>query len=126
MLGHGGAHGDSGPTYSRADVITDFNTDYDSIAVPWVRIGSSGPIFGTDAKYREYAFTGDGTYSGTYAQALEYAQEDIGGSVNFAFYTDGQDGYLFADLDDNGTVETGIELRGLNSTRDFHYWDIIN
>ena len=110
--------GDSGPSYASADVITDFNSADDSILFQ-----TSSPA-GTSSNYVEFAFSGDGTYSGTYNIALEYAREDIGGNVQFAFYTDGQDGYLFADLDHNGTVDTGIELRGLTSTGSFSHFDI--
>jgi len=110
--------GDSGPSYASADVITDFQTGHDILQF------SMPGLHGTAANTREFAFTGDGTYSGTYNIALEYARQDIGGKVQFAFYTDGHDGYLFADLDHNGIVDTGIELRGLTSTGDFSYLDI--
>jgi Ca2+-binding RTX toxin-like protein len=111
--------GDSGPSYAQADIITDFNTHDDSIVFQ-----TSSPA-GSTSNYAEFAFTGDGTYEGTYNIALHYAQEDIhGGRVQFAFYTDGHDGYLFADLDHNGTVDTGIELRGLTSTGDFSHLNI--
>jgi len=111
--------GHSGPSYASADVITDFDTNEDSILFQ-----TSSPA-GSSYNYREYAFTGDGTYEGTYNMALHFAQQDIhGGAVQFAFYTDGHDGYLFADLDHNGTVDTGIELRGLTSTGDFSHLNI--
>jgi Ca2+-binding RTX toxin-like protein len=111
--------GHSGPSYAQADIITDFDTNEDSILFQ-----TSSPA-GSTYNYAEFAFSGDGTYEGTYNIALGYAQEDIhGGRIQFAFYTDGQDGYLFADLDHNGTVDTGIELRGLTSTGDFSHLDI--
>jgi Ca2+-binding RTX toxin-like protein len=109
--------GDSGPSYAAADVITDFNGNQDTVYFD--------ELWGTSSNYVEYGIAGDGTYDGTYARALAYANEDIGGKVWFAFYTDGQDGYLFADLDLNGNVDTGIELRGLTSLNQFDYWNIV-
>lgn len=109
--------GDSGPGYFQADIITDFNRAYD-----WISFDN---IYGTANTYVEYSFHSDGTYQGAYNQALAYAQQDIGHGIFTAFYTDGYDGYLFADNDLDGRVDTGIELRGLTSTSQFSYLDII-
>ena len=53
------------------------------------------------------------------------AQRDIGHGVFSAFYTDGQDGYLFADNNLDGKVDTGIELRGLDPLSDFSWRDLV-
>jgi Ca2+-binding RTX toxin-like protein len=109
--------GDSGLGYNQADVIWDFNREDD-----WISFDN---IYGTANTYVEYSFQSDGTYEGAYNQALSYAQQDIGGGIFTAFYTDGWDGYLFADSDLDGHVDTGIELRGLTSVDQFNYYDMI-
>lgn len=115
------ARGESGPTYATADVITDFVSVNDDILF----LGNSPA--GNSSNYREF-FLGDGFGHGNaqqdYNEALNEARQDIGGNVRYAFYTNGQDGYLFADLDGNGTVDTSVELRGLDSTGDFSSSDI--
>lgn len=111
--------GDSGPSYAGADVITDFNSRDDVVT-----FNTSMAPAGNHTNYYEEEFFSTGNYEQTYNQALSFAQQDIGGGTRYAFYTDGFDGYLFADLDNNGTVDTGIELRGLDSVSDFSYLDI--
>ena len=102
------AIGDSGPTYGGADVINDFNRAQD-----WIDFANAGS--GTSSNYTERFFFGDGTFSGTYAIALSMAQQDIGRTgIDYAFYTDSRNGYLFADLNGDNIVDTGIELRGLD------------
>jgi Ca2+-binding RTX toxin-like protein len=109
--------GDSGPGYFQADIITDFNRAYDVI--------SFDNIYGSAGTYIERSFVGDNTYEGAYNQALAMAQRDIGHGVFSAFYTDGHDGYLFADNNLDGKVDTGIELRGLDSLSDFSWRDLV-
>ena len=109
--------GDSGPSYAQADIITDFDRTYDVI--------SFDNIYGSANTYVERSFQSDGTYSGAYNEALAMAQRDIGHGVFTAFYTDGQDGYLFADNNLDGRVDTGIELRGLDSLADFSWRDLV-
>ena len=112
--------GDSGPSWDDADIIWDFLS-----AVDWI---SFDTIVGSPDTYFERSFQGDGTYSGTYNMALELAKEDIGhyidGDIFTVFYTDGYDGYLFADTNFNGRVDTGIELRGLTDVSQFEWYDI--
>lgn len=112
------AQGDSRPTYVNSDVILDFNSANDTIFFQ-----GSSPA-GTRANYHEERITATLTAEMDFNTALSHAQDDIGGNVQFAFYTDGTDGWLFADLDHNGTVDTGIELRGLDSLSDFSFTDI--
>lgn len=42
-------------------------------------------------------------------------------NIDYAFYTDGPDGYLFADLKHTNVIDTAIQLRGVT---DFRYYDI--
>ena len=110
----------SGPDYAHADIITDFNIVDDRILFQ-----TSSPA-GSKSNFVDWHLTGtgNGTAEQNYNDALATAREDIGGNVQFAFYTNGKDGYLFADLDHNGTVDTGIELRGLDSVNDFSHLNI--
>ncbi len=41
------------------------------------------------------------------------------------FLTDGVDGYLFGDLDNDGWIDSGMELLDLGILSDFRYSDII-
>jgi hypothetical protein len=113
--------GDSGPSFSGADIITDFNSRDDDIV-----FNGNSPAGNFNFNYHEESFfsTGGSGSAQTYNQALSLAQQDIGGNTQYAFYTDGRNGYLFADLDHNGTVDTGIELRGLTSVNQFSATDI--
>ena len=43
----------------------------------------------------------------------------------YIFVTDGKDGYLFADLNQNDLVDTAIILEGLNEKTDFDFWNIV-
>jgi Ca2+-binding RTX toxin-like protein len=60
-----------------------------------------------------------------YDTAKFWAENHITGNVRYAFVSDGVNGYLFGDLNGNGTVETGIVLEGLTSTSDFDYSNIM-
>ena len=46
------------------------------------------------------------------------------GNVRYAFVSDGFNGFLFADLNGNGIVETGIVLEGVTSKSDFQFSNI--
>jgi hypothetical protein len=111
--------GDSGPSFNDADIIRDFNHVNDKITF----VSGLSPA-GTEDNYREFRIFDTGDHQDNYNLALDFARHDIGGEVQFAFYTDGKDGYLFADMDNNGTVDTGIELKGLDSKTDFSHLDI--
>jgi Ca2+-binding RTX toxin-like protein len=110
--------GDSGPSYADADLIRDFNSADDTVFFT-----GTAPA-GSRFNYVEDRVALGLTHEIGYNIALEQAHEDIGGGTRYAFYTNGHDGYLFADLDGNGTVDTGIELRGLNELSDFTATDI--
>ncbi len=59
------------------------------------------------------------------AEAVALLEERTTGNVDFAFVANGKHGRLFADLDDNGTFETGILLQGAGSLSNFGSLDII-
>ena len=115
------AVGESGLTWSSADTITDFYAVADSIDMPTA---------GSYANYFEGNITDtwNTTQSSHFAYAASYASDIIGNpytNTQYVFLTNGHDGYLFADMDGNGRIDTGIELEGVASTGNFHYWDII-
>lgn len=106
---------DSGPNYWQADVITDFNAgEGDKI-----RLGANH--FSSGSQYIEQKIFNDGNHVDNYNLALSFAKSHMGGDVQAIFCTDGKDGYLFADIDHNGLVDTGIELPGLNDITDFSW-----
>jgi hypothetical protein len=115
--------GDSPATFAGSDIITDFNTHEDKIDF-WFAYPDA-----TSSNYLEFA-------GGARTDNLEVnfndmrraAQDYINDNHNlqYVFGTNGKDGYLFADLDHNGTIDTGVELRGLNSTGDFSRFNIFN
>lgn len=107
--------GNSGMTYAGADVINDFDRVDD-----WLDM----PRAGTAANYREISVSNPG---GTEA-AFEYARKaavPLLSTVDYVFVTNGTNGYMFADLNRNSYLDTGITMLGLNSLHDFQYSDII-
>jgi hypothetical protein len=90
---------------------------YDKIAV-------DGPG-GTLSNYFELSI---GYEQGYYA-ARSAAVDQMWGTtdpIRYVFVTDGVDGYLFADANNDGLIENGIVLVGLNSLWDFSHKNIIN
>ena len=112
---------DSGPNYWQADVITDFN------AAEGDRIGLFNSNFHmtSGSQYLEATIGNTGTHEGNYNLALSFAKGHMGDGVQAIFVTDHKDGYLFADMDGNGLVDTGIELKGLDSRSDFDWHNLI-
>ena len=94
------------------DTIKDFWWYYDAIMMP---------VAGTSANYIETALG----YNVGYLDAMNWAETHMSGDDRYAFVTDGVNGYLFGDLNGNGTVETGIVLEGKTTINAFGYWDII-
>lgn len=107
------SQGDSGLWPGTFDVITDFYAPWDSI--------STG-LRGTSGNYLEASVATGAGYNAARNQA---AYRMIDHDTNYAFVTDGVNGYLFGDLDDNGSMDTAIELRGVSSLSQFSYLDII-
>jgi Ca2+-binding RTX toxin-like protein len=111
---------DSGLTWNSADGILDFNRADD-----WI----DHPVAGRQDNYVEASFTSfSGTYEGAFDEARNIAAANIDFDTDHVFLTDGQDGYLFSDLNLNGSLDagdSGIELSGLTSVNQFSYIDII-
>jgi hypothetical protein len=99
-------------TLSAPDTITDF----DNLE------GIDMPVAGTSANYIEQQIGG---LASGYDMAKLWAQNHLDGGDRYAFVSDGVDGYLFADMNGNGTVETGIVLEGVQSIADFNWQNII-
>jgi hypothetical protein len=111
-------YGDSPATYTGSDVIMDFNGIHDKIWTP-------GPV-GTVGNYHEYTI--DPLYSGAlqFESAAEIADTWLDHSDDtYVFYTDGQQGYLFADTNMDGDLDFGIELKGLTSITQFSHLDLV-
>jgi Ca2+-binding RTX toxin-like protein len=96
------------------DHITDF-----SGADDWIDV----EVPGTSANYIEKQISGNSLVFG-YDAAKDWALDHMTGNVRYAFVSDGFNGFLFADLNGNGIVETGIVLEGVTSTSDFQFSNI--
>jgi Ca2+-binding RTX toxin-like protein len=97
---------------SDPDHVQDFDAAWD-----WI----DTPTAGTPSNYVETMIA----YDFGYDLAKSFGNYYISEGARYAFITDGVDGYLFGDLNGNGTCETGIVLKGLTSVDDFDYWAII-
>jgi Ca2+-binding RTX toxin-like protein len=102
--------GDS--TLNAPDTIGDFRVDEADLIFM--------PQQGLESNYSEHSIRGRGV---GLEDASTYAMSHIGKDT-FMFVTDGQDGYLFADLDHNAIIETAVKLTGLGALTDFG-WDSI-
>ena len=96
---------------SNPDKILDFSATDD-----WIDV----PVAGNASNYFELSIG----YDDGYDEALAFAKNYMEGG-NYVFVTDHVNGYLFADLNDNGTVETGIVLVGLTNLSDFDQSNLI-
>jgi Ca2+-binding RTX toxin-like protein len=105
-------NGSTDSKVSAPDTITDFDS------MEWIDMTAHG----TSANYIEKQFSG---FAFGYDLAKVWAQNHLGGGDRYGFVSDGTDGYLFADMDGNGTVETGIVLEGIQSIADFGWQNII-
>lgn len=110
---------DSGPNFLQADIITDFN------AAEGDKIQLGNNHFSSGHQYIEQKIFNDGNHEDNYALALSFAKSHMHGDIQAIFCTDGKDGYLFADIDHNGHVDTGIELTGLNDITDFSWRNLV-
>jgi Ca2+-binding RTX toxin-like protein len=105
----------SGLTWDTADTIQDFNTYVDRL--DFVQAGN------------QYNFTSRYFPSEvTFDYARDWAAGQIAAGARYAFASgpgqEGPMGYLFADADGNGTMDTGIELAGVDQYT-FNYWNIV-
>jgi Ca2+-binding RTX toxin-like protein len=112
-------YGDSGTTWATADSLMDYNryTDYIEMS-----------IAGTSSNYVEYTIG----YNAGFDQAAGTAMFAFGSgyfwgnpNTNHCFITDGVNGYLFSDLNDDNVMDTGVEIRGLTSLDQFNWSDIV-
>lgn len=102
----------SGTVWATADTITDFYAPWDSISV----IGSANAN-----NYAEVSTRFSGFDNARTVASYLFNDDDI----TYAFVTDGTNGYIFADFDNNGGIDSGVELQGLSSLSEFSYADII-
>ena len=111
---------DSGPHFSQADVITDFN------AADGDKIQLGNLHFSSGSQYMETSIFNDGNHVDNFNLGLSFAKEHVAmDHVEAVFVTDHQNGYLFADIDHNGLVDTAIELHGLNSITEFSWRNLV-
>ena len=94
------------------DTIWDFKATDD-----WLDL----PVKGTAFNYSEFSIANNAGYD----EARDLAEDHIDGPVKYVFVTDSVKGYLFADLNGNGTVETGIVLETLTKLSQFSHAEII-
>ena len=132
MFGGGGADkfvvklGDTGITHAKMDWIYDFNAKYDSIEVS----RTSGGWY-----HERYFFTAstdswETRIDAARGAAAQLMNEKVAGNNfkgnDYAFVSDHKDGFLFADLNNDGYMDTGIVLVGLTSLDQFSVADILN
>lgn len=106
---------ESGLTWATADTIMDYDPTFDYL---------NFPVAGTQFNYVETDVRAQ-----TFEIARDWAAGQIAHGARYAFasaadYGIGANGYLFADVDGNGTIDTGIELRGIGLSQ-LNYTDII-
>lgn len=103
------AAGDSGTTTATADSITTFTTTADKL--------DFNIAAGSAVNYVE-----DLTNAASMAAAKTNADTAMNGTVRYYFQDDGVDGYLFVDMDGDGTADLGVKLMGVV---DIAFGDII-
>jgi Ca2+-binding RTX toxin-like protein len=113
------SYGESGTTWGSADSLMDYNRWYDYIDMN---------IAGTSSNYVELAIG----YNAGFDQAAATAMFAFGSgyfwgnpNTNHCFITDGVNGYLFSDLNDDNVMDTGVDIRGLTSLDQFNWSDIV-
>ncbi|UJP05972.1 MAG: hypothetical protein LZF61_03055 [Nitrosomonas sp.] len=94
------AAGDSGTTTTTADSITSFTSTADKL--------SFGVAAGSASNYVENL-----TDAADMAAAKTNADTAMDGTVRYFFQDDGTDGYLFVDMDGDGTADLGVKLLGV-------------
>jgi hypothetical protein len=95
------AAGDSGLTLATSDKITGFTTATADL--------SFGSAAGTAANFI------DGGLSSSYTDALTNANTAFDGTVQYYYSNDAADGYVFVDLNLDGTADQGIQLVGVGA-----------
>jgi hypothetical protein len=119
---------EAGMTALTADRITDFDGSVDRIDMPIKGYFYYEDYGGGGAPWtRNYGET-EIAHGAGYEAAKTMADEMIGGGHYpwvYAFVTDGVNGYLFADLDKDGSPDTSIILDGLTDITQFSATDIV-
>jgi Ca2+-binding RTX toxin-like protein len=95
------------------DQIMDFTDNNDTIDFPEFE----EDFYGT---YEEDTIS----YNGGYTAAKDHAASFLDGSTTYAFVTDKVNGYLFADFNENGEIDSAIILVGLTELSDFAFGNI--
>lgn len=113
--------GDTGPRWHNSDEIEDFAlADF---------IHFRNEVGGTASNYREFSFKATPGMSEPtrFQKAYDIASDhfDTFAGQQYIFVTDGKDGYLFADLNQNDLIDTAVMLEGLDSKTDFDFWNIV-
>jgi Ca2+-binding RTX toxin-like protein len=106
--------GDSNPTTSTADTITDWNKSFDFIDMK---------IKGTRSNYREVET--DARSISTAASDADYFYGDTSVRHVFLFNPDTDTGFLVSDLNADGLFETGVVLKKAGLASDMNYLLII-
>jgi Ca2+-binding RTX toxin-like protein len=108
------SNGVSDTNVDKPDELMDFWKDEDHVDLP---------ISGTASNYTELFIN----YGAGYDNAKPLADTWIGSDTGFRymFITDQVDGFLFADFDGSGTVDSGIVMKGMNNLADFDHLHII-
>jgi Ca2+-binding RTX toxin-like protein len=118
-------NGDSTKSYSGADVIHDFNASTNSYSV-WDKLDLDGKATASNFGHINGVLdtSHDFTDKAAYDHALGFAQNVMTNSpgLKYEFVTDGHDGWVFVDANNNHTVDYGIELKGVT---DLHWQNIV-
>jgi hemolysin type calcium-binding protein len=117
--------GDSGKDYAHADVINDFNASTNTVGV-WDKLDldyrGSAENFGHIKGIIDTSH--DTTFKQDYDKALAFAENVMHTQTNlkFEFVTDGENGWLFANVDGHAGIDYGIELKGVT---DLHWQNLV-
>lgn len=111
-------NGDSAPTYAGSDVIMDWNSMQDTIVI------SGGPAV-TSSNYFETTLAATGNVITDFNNAEQLA-DNLLNTYDYVFLTNGQQGYLFADVNYDGAPDIGMEIKGATSLNEFSVADLLN
>jgi hypothetical protein len=129
LSGSGGADtfvfvdGDSEPDntlISTASVYFDTISDFNSGSGDTVDLGAAGAV----NNYEEFATAAALTYASAELEA-ESAGVTADDDIIYTFVTDGTNGWLFADYDDDGAVDLGVRLTGVTAVTGFGAADLV-
>jgi Ca2+-binding RTX toxin-like protein len=110
--------GDSGTTFGSADHINDFHHGQNDKVQLDINFAAKS------SDYAEGSINNTGNATLNFQNAFAAADKQMDKGDHFVFVTDHHDGYLFADLDHNGTIDTSIILHGVDATNKFGFSDL--